>query len=275
VQAGGTPVLVDVSERDYCIDPAAVEAAIWGRTRFLVPVHLFGQLADMAALTAIAEQHDVIVVEDACQAHGATRDGHRAGAAATAGCFSFYPGKNLGAMGDAGAITTDDADLAVKLGALREHGQTAKYHHELEGYTARLDTIQALVLRRKLTHLDAWNNARREAAARYVDALIGVGDLGLPPVAAGSEPVWHLFVVTTEDPDDLGAHLRERGIGSGRHYPDPVHLSPAYLRLGYAEGSFPVAERLAQTSLSLPLFPGISDGQIEHVVAAIRSYFDD
>jgi dTDP-4-amino-4,6-dideoxygalactose transaminase len=178
-------------------------------------------------------------------------------------------------MGDAGAVTTSDAELAATLRALREHGQTAKYHHELEGYTARLDTIQALVLRHKLTHLDGWNEERREAAARYLDGLRDVGDLGLPPVPEGSEPVWHLFVITTRDPDELAAHLRARGIGTGRHYPDPVHLSPAYRRLGYPEGSFPVAERLARTSLSLPLFPGISDDQIDCVVAEVCAYFDD
>jgi len=272
-QAGATPVLADVSEEDYCLDPDGVAAAIGERTRALLPVHLYGQLADLGRLVGLAEASGLVLVEDAAQAHGAERDGFRAGAAGTAGCFSFYPSKNLGALGDAGAVTCSDPALAGALRALREHGQTAKHRHEREGYTARLDTIQALVLRRKLESLDGWNAERRAAAAGYLERLAGVGDLGLPPVAAGSDPVWHLFVVTTAAPDRLGAFLAERGVGTARHYPAPVHRLPAYASLGYQEGAFPVAERLARGVLSLPLFPGITEEQLDHVAAAVTEYF--
>jgi dTDP-4-amino-4,6-dideoxygalactose transaminase len=273
-QAGGRPVVADVSETDYGLDAQAVEAAIGPRTRFLMPVHLFGQMADMRGLGDVAERHGLRVVEDACQAHGAVRDGLRAGAAGLAGAFSFYPGKNLGAFGDAGALVTDDGDLAGRIRALREHGQRAKYVHEFEGYTSRLDTIQALVLVRKLARLDDWNEERRAAAAHYTEALEDVGDLRLPPVPPGSEPVWHLYVVRTADPASLAAFLAERGIGTGRHYPEPPHLSPAYAGLGHAPGSFPVAEALAVESLSLPFFPGIEENQLAAVVEAIEDYFD-
>jgi dTDP-4-amino-4,6-dideoxygalactose transaminase len=211
-QAGATPVLVDASEDDYNIDVAAAEAAVTGRTRFVMPVHLYGQLADVHGLRALAERHDLRIVEDACQAHSATRDGVRAGGLGLAAAFSFYPGKNLGAMGDAGALSTDDAALAERVRALREHGQTRKYHHEHEGWTARLDTVQAIVLPHKLPLPDDWNEQRRAAARYYLEALEGVGDLVLPPVAAASEPVWHLFVVRTAEPVALAGFLGERGI---------------------------------------------------------------
>jgi dTDP-4-amino-4,6-dideoxygalactose transaminase len=272
-QAGGRPVLVDASPADWNIDVDAVAAGVTPRTRFVMPVHLYGQLADMRRLVDVAVRANVEVVEDAAQAHGAERDGLRAGAVGRAGAFSFYPGKNLGAMGDAGALVTPDARLAETARALREHGQRAKYVHDLEGYTARLDTLQAVVLLRKLPQLAGWNQQRRAAARRYLDALEGVGDLVLPPVPAGSDPVWHLFVVRTERPESLAAALAERGIATGRHYPSPVHLSPAYRRLGYAEGAFPVAEAIARECLSLPIFPGISEAQVEAVVEAVKAAF--
>jgi dTDP-4-amino-4,6-dideoxygalactose transaminase len=176
-------------------------------------------------------------------------------------------------MGDAGALITDDPQLAGTVRALREHGQRAKYDHELEGYTARLDTIQALVLLHKLPYLNAWNDERRFAAQFYREALLGVGDLRLPSVADGSNPAWHLYVVRTRDPEALAAFLRERGVSSGRHYPQPVHLTRAYAHLGYREGAFPVAEELAREALSLPIFPGITARQLDAVVAAVRAYF--
>jgi len=272
-QAGGTPVLADVSESDYNLDPEAAEAAVGPRTRAVLPVHLYGQLADLERLSALAERHGLAVVEDACQAHGARRDGRGAGATGLAGAFSFYPAKNLGAMGDAGALVTSDAELAARVRMLREHGQTRKYRHEAEGWTARLDTIQALVLLRKLPLLDGWNEERRAAAAFYSEALAGVGDLRLPPVAAGSEPVWHLYVVGTASPENLAEHLAADGISTGRHYPEPPHLSPAYAGLGHRLGAFPVSEALAVEGLSLPIFPGIDAGQLESVVESVRSYF--
>jgi dTDP-4-amino-4,6-dideoxygalactose transaminase len=273
-QAGGTPVPVEISETDYGMDPAAAEAAVTERTHAVMPVHLFGQLADIRALGRLAAGRDLDVIEDACQAHGATRDGVRAGAGGRAAAFSFYPGKNLGAMGDAGALVTDDEELAAQCRALREHGQRAKYEHDLEGYTARLDTFQALVLRHKLSLLEEWNGERRRAAAIYDEALDGVGDLRLPPVAPESEPGWHLYVVRTAEPETLAAFLAERGITTARHYPEPPHLTRAYARLGYGRGAFPVAEALAREALSLPIYPGIADEQLEAVVAAVTSYFN-
>jgi dTDP-3-amino-3,4,6-trideoxy-alpha-D-glucose transaminase len=271
-QAGGVPVIADVSLSDYCLDPDAAAAAVTGRTRFVMPVDLYGQVADIDAFLALARARGLTVVEDACQAHGASRNGRRAGELATA-AFSFYPAKNLGAFGDAGALTSTDSELASRVRMYREHGQTQKYVHLVEGYTARLDAAQALVLHRKLAYLDEWNNFRRAAAAFYLDALDGVGDLTLPPVAPGSEPVWHLFVVRTAEPDRLAAFLASRNISSGRHYPIPPHLSPAYARLGHAEGSFPNAEAISREGLSLPIFPGISESQLEHVVDSVRAYF--
>lgn len=273
-QAGARPVVVDILEADYCIDPAATAAQIAPRTRAVLPVHLYGQMADMRALRSAVEGKGVAILEDACQAHGARRAGIDAGSTGAAAAFSFYPGKNLGAAGDAGAFVTNDAALASGVRALREHGQTAKYVHFREGWTARLDTIQALVLLHKLPLLDAWNAQRRSAARYYADELNGVGDIVLPPVAPESEPSWHLYVVRTGDPEALGLFLRENGIGTGRHYPDPVHLTAAYAWLGLPAGSFPVAERLSRECLSLPLFPGISEEQLAAVVGGVRAFFD-
>lgn len=272
-QAGGVPVVVDVTDADFNLDPAAVEAAVTSRTRVLMPVHLYGQMADMRALATVAGRHELSILEDACQAHGAERDGLRAGASGLAGAFSFYPAKNLGAMGDAGALVTDNAELASQVRALREHGQRAKYAHDAVGFTARLDTIQALVLLRKLTHLDCWNEQRRALATLYTEALTGLGDLRMPLVVDGSEPVWHLYVVRTSDPQGLADFLALRGIGTGRHYPQPPHLSPAYAGLGYPSGSFPVAEALAREVISLPLFPGMTESQLAAVIDAVSEYF--
>jgi dTDP-4-amino-4,6-dideoxygalactose transaminase len=255
-QAGGVPVPVEVRDEDALIDADAIPEGI----RVVVPVHLYGRVADpLPGYTVIA---------DACQAHGA-----RGAAEGLAAAFSFYPGKNLGAFGDAGALVTDDAALAARVRALREHGQTAKYHHEHEGWTARLDTFQAVALLHKLPRLDQENASRRAAAALYGDALAEVGDLQLP-APAGDEHVWHLYVVRTADPDALASFLRERGVATGRHYPVPPHLSPAYDRLGHTEGSFPVAERLSRECLSLPIFPRITESEVAHVTDVVAAYFD-
>jgi dTDP-4-amino-4,6-dideoxygalactose transaminase len=272
-QAGGVPIPADVGEGDYNLDPAAAEAAVSARTRFLLPVHLYGQMADMRTLSALAERAGQGIVEDACQAPGAERDGLRAGTVGVGGAFSFYPAKNLGAIGDAGAMVTNDPTLAAQVRALREHGQQEKYEHDRVGYTARLDTIQAVALLAKLPLLDGWNEERGRVAAAYGEALAGVGDLILPAVPAGSAPVWHLYVVRTRRRDALGRFLAERGIGTGRHYPEPPHLSRAYAHLGYAEGTFPVAEALAQEVLSLPMFPGITQSQVDTVVSSVRDFY--
>jgi dTDP-3-amino-3,4,6-trideoxy-alpha-D-glucose transaminase len=273
-QAGGVPLPVDVTDEDYNLDADAVRAAITERTRFLMPVHLYGQLTDMARLAEVAEATGTTIIEDACQAHGAVRDGIRSGDRGHAAAFSFYPGKNLGAMGDAGALVTDDDELADRIVALREHGQRAKYRHEYDGFTARLDTMQAIVLLRKLPLLDEWNDQRSAVAHEYSERLQGVGDISLPNVPEGSEPVWHLYVVQTEAPQRLADFLAERGIGTGRHYPEPPHLSRAFSDLGYSAGRFPVSERLAEHCLSLPMFPGMAPEQIDSVVEAVSAFFD-
>lgn len=272
-QAGAQPVFVDADERDYNVNPAAVAASVTPKTQWLVPVHLYGQMADMHSLVKIANDCKFNIIEDACQAHGAERDGLIAGGAGLASAFSFYPAKNLGALGDAGAVVTNDPDLAAAVRALRSHGQKAKYSHEREGYTARLDTIQAVALSHKLPLLEMWNHQRVLAATFYLESLDGVGDLVLPPVPMGSHPVWHLFVVTTSKRAELEEFLDGRGIATGRHYPDPLHLMPMYRDLGYARGAFPVAERLAKESLSLPIFPGISEAQLTAVVTSIRDFY--
>jgi dTDP-4-amino-4,6-dideoxygalactose transaminase len=274
VQAGGVPVLADIDDSDCNLDPAAAEAAVGERTRFLLPVHLYGQLADMARLESIAARRRIRIVEDACQAHGAKRDGRQAGRLGLASCFSFYPAKNLGALGDAGAALTDDSQLAARLRALREHGERESGDHELLGYTARLDAVQAVALLRKLPLLDRWNGERRGAATFYSDALRGVGDLRLPQATPGSEPVWHLYVVRTGDPDALRDFLGGRGIETGRHYPRPLHLTSAFAGFGHPPGAFPVAEAVAREGLSLPIFPGISEEQLGAVVAGVAAYFE-
>jgi len=218
-------------------------------------------------------RHGIHLLEDACQAHGAERDGLRSGAESLAGAFSFYPAKNLGAAGDAGALVTDDIELADRVRALREHGQTEKYKHVTAGFTARMDTLQAIVLKHKLPHLDSWNDARRAAARFYSEALEGLGDLRLPPVPEGSNPVWHLYVIRTADPEGLQSFLGERNVASGRHYPEPPHLSAAYAELGHQPGAFPVAEAISREGLSLPMYPGISELQLTSVVEAISAYF--
>lgn len=274
IQAGGRPIIVDVSDDDYGVDADQVDrAASSGSVTHVLPVHLYGQMADMRRLSRIADVHGLQIVEDACQAHGARRDGLLAGGVGTAGAFSFYPSKNLGAMGDAGAIVTDDPDLAAKALALRAHGEVQKYHHEVSGYTARLDTIQAIALIEKLPLLAEWNRQRQAAAGFYLQALSGIDGLQLPPRPEGSDPVWHLFVVRSQHPEQLAQFLRERGIQTGRHYPVPVHLAPAFHSLGYSPGDFPIAEALAQEGLSLPLYPGITQTRLERVCEAIHEHF--
>ncbi len=271
-QTGATPIPVDVRPDDFGIDPEAVGAAISSRTAAVLPVHLYGQMADLDALLRIAAASGLALVQDAAQAHGATRDGRRPGEVSPS-AFSFYPGKNLGALGDAGAIVTDDAQLALRARALREHGQREKYRHEEIGWTARLDTIQAAALLRKLPLLDDWNAARRAIANQYSVALAGVGDLVLPETVSGALHAWHVYVVRTADPEGMGAYLRDQGIGTGRHYPEPPHMSGAYARLGHGVGSFPVSEQVARECLSLPLFPGMTELQLEAVVEAISNWF--
>jgi dTDP-4-amino-4,6-dideoxygalactose transaminase len=275
IQAGGTPIVVDVADVDYNLDVDQAERVAGREATHMLPVHLYGQMADMRRLSSVAERRGLQIIEDACQAHGARRDGLAAGRVGRAAAFSFYPTKNLGAMGDAGALVTDDEALAKHALALRVHGETRKYHHDYIGYTARLDTIQAIVLLEKLPLLGEWNRQRRAAARFYTDALAELERLGLrlPPERAGSDSVWHLYVVRTSNPQELAAFLADRGIQTGRHYPEPPHLTPAYRNLGFGPGDFPVAEALAREGLSLPLYPGISETQLGWVCEAVQNYF--
>jgi dTDP-4-amino-4,6-dideoxygalactose transaminase len=265
---GATPVFADIDPATYNLAPVAAEAAITARTRALLPVHLYGQPAGMDALAAIARRHGLALIEDAAQAHGAEIGGRRVGSLGDAACFSFYPGKNLGAYGDGGAVTTDDEALAGRLRKLRDHGRVSKYVHDELGYGHRLDALQAAILAAKLPHLDAANAARRRLAARYRELLAG-SDLVLPFEPEGVTPVYHLYVVRTPRRDALLADLREQGIEAGIHYPLPLHLQPAYRELGLRPGSFPMAEAAAQQVLSLPLFPEMTVAQQERVAMAL------
>jgi len=264
-RCGAVPVLVDCAPTDHLVDPAAVEAAVTGRTAAILPVHLYGDLAPMEALGGIAERHGLAVVEDAAQAQGASRNGQRAGTFGDAAGSSFYPGKNLGAYGDAGAVVTGSDDVAALVRTLRNHGQAATHDHQVVGTNSRLDGLQAVVLNAKLRYLDTWNDLRRRAAATYTDLLRDIDGVE-PPNPPPGEPVWHLFVIQTPRRDDVLARLREAGIQAGVHYPTPIHLMPAWRHLGYGRGAFPAAERRAGQILSLPMFPGITPGQQERVV---------
>lgn len=266
---GADVVLVDVDPFTYTLDPSLVEAAITARTRAIIPVHLYGQPADMGPILSIADRHHLFVIEDACQAHGARYQGQRVGGLGTVGCFSCYPGKNLGAYGDAGIIATNDDDLAARIRLLSNHGSIKKYHHEIDGWNSRLDSIQAAVLLAKLPHLDDWNEARREHASRY-ERQLGECDVEVPRVYHGDH-VWHLYVIEADDRDGLAEGLRQAGIGNGIHYPEPVHLTPAFRRLGWSEGSFPVTERAAKRILSVPMYPELSTDQIDYVTDTIAS----
>ncbi|HEX9584873.1 MAG TPA: DegT/DnrJ/EryC1/StrS family aminotransferase [Gammaproteobacteria bacterium] len=269
VRAGASPVLVDVDPQHYLIDVDQVKARIGPKTRAIIAVHLYGQTAPVERLAEIAADSGIPVLEDAAQAHGATRWRRRAGGLGVAAAFSFYPSKNLGAYGDAGAVATDDDRLAAAVRRLRNWGSDLKYRHAEIGFNSRLDSIQAVVLRAKLKHLDAWNDARRVAALRY-DALLSVlPRVALPRTLEGNEHVWHLYVVQLPDRDRVQAALQAQGIDAGIHYPVPIHRQGAFRHLGLPRGAFPVTERLASACLSLPLFPGITPQQQERVANAL------
>ena len=270
---GARPVLVDCDPKAYNIDPALIEPAITPRTKAIIPVHLTGQSADMDPILEVANRHGLHVVEDAAQAHGTLYKGRPCGSLGAIGCFSFYPGKNLGAYGDGGLVTTDDPELAVLMRRLRNYGQEAKYHHTEKGLNARLDTLQAAILTVKLRHLPRWNRARAEHARRYEELLTGVGDLAFQVREPYSTHIYHLFIVETEHRAALQRHLDAAGIQTAIHYPVPVHLQRAYADLDYAEGDFPEAERLAGRMLSLPMFPELSEEQISHVADTIGEFF--
>jgi dTDP-4-amino-4,6-dideoxygalactose transaminase len=270
---GATPVFADVDPERYTLDPAAFEAAITPHTAAVIAVHLYGCPADMEPIVAIARRHDLLVLEDAAQAHGARYQGTRSGGLGDVAAFSFYPSKNLGAYGDAGAVVTNDAALAERVRMLRHGGQRHTYQHELLGTNSRLDEMQAAILRAKLPHLDAWNDRRRALAARYDADLDGTGDLVLPMAPNDVEHVYHLYVVRTPLRGTLRDYLSGAGVNTGIHYPQAVHLQVAYAHLDYAAGSCPNAEQAAATVLSLPIFPQLSDHEVAQVVRLARFFF--
>jgi dTDP-4-amino-4,6-dideoxygalactose transaminase len=293
-QAGAGSEFVDIDEHSFCMSPAALDEYLKGCTsdaatgrplgrrtgkliRAVLPVHLYGQAADMDAIMAIAERHNLLVVEDACQAHGAEyRSGkggwRKTGTFGKAAAFSFYPGKNLGACGEGGAVTTDDEQVARTIKMLREHGQSQKYYHDLEGYNGRLHAIQAGFLRVKLRHLAEWNAGRRAAAARYAELFSKVPGVTVPYEPDNTRSVYHLYVIRTKDRDGLGEQLKSKGIFTGLHYPVPVHLQKCYREWGYRQGSFPVTERVCGEILSLPMFPTLTLDQQQRTVDAIAAF---
>ena len=268
--AGARPVLVDVDEATGNLDPNRVEHAITTKTKAIVPVHLYGRPAAMHDVLDIAGRKGLAIIEDAAQAHGAKCRGARAGSIGAAGCFSFYPTKNLGAFGDAGMVTTSDDTLAARVALLRDHGRVSKYEHDVVGYTARLDTLQAAVLRVQANRLDEWNACRRQIARWYEELLPRA--LEYPRDDPRDESVYHLFVIRVPKRDELRAHLEAQGIATGIHYPIPVHLQPAYRELGYSVGDFPITERLTREIVSLPMHPFLTRADVQDVAAAVAGF---
>ncbi len=267
--AGATPVLADCREVDALIDPADIEKRITKKSRAIIPVHLYGQCADMEAIQSIADKHGLKVIEDACQAHGSSYQGKKAGSLAFAAAFSFYPGKNLGAFGEGGGITTDDDDLAAKVRMLRDHGMPEKYKHSLVGYNERMDGIQGAVLDVKLKYLDRWNSARRSHSAVYRKLLAPEPRVKLFAEHPGREQNYHLFVIRVSNRDKVQQNLKDKGIATGIHYPIPIHLQTAYSGMGWKKGDYPVSEKLAGEILSLPMFAELTDEQIHEVCTAV------
>jgi dTDP-4-amino-4,6-dideoxygalactose transaminase len=267
---GARPVFVDVDDSTYTMDPEGLEAALTPNTKAIIPVHLFGQCADMDPILDFARQNDLIVIEDAAQAHGAKYKHRMAGTIGSVGCFSFYPGKNLGALGEAGAIVTNDQALDSRIRVLRDHGQTQKYHHSDIGWNCRMDGIQAAVLSVKLRQLDRGNRLRRSHAAAYNEAFSGIEDIITPVAADYGEHVYHVYAVRVEERDHALWLLGKKGIQVGIHYPVPIHRQKAYHSLGYEIGSFPIAETLAHQLISLPMFPELSSSQIEQTAHALK-----
>jgi dTDP-4-amino-4,6-dideoxygalactose transaminase len=274
-QAGGKIVFVDIDPDTYNMNPSKLKSAITPRTKGIVPVHLYGQPADMDAILAIAKKHNLWIIEDACQAHLAEYKGRKAGAMGIAGAFSFYPGKNMGACGEGGAVTTNDENLAAKIRMLRDHGQSKKYHHEMEGYNGRCDALQAAALRVKLKHLPAWNEARRKNAKRYFELLEDVDEVILPKINQNCVPVHHLFVIQVKDRDIVQEALGKMGISTGLHYPIPLHLQKAYEYMGLPPVSFPMAEACAKRLLSLPMFPELTEEQIRCVSSSLKKVVEE
>ena len=272
-QAGATPVFVDVYPGSYNINSDLIEEKITDKTKAILPVHLYGQVADMDAIMAIAKKHDLLVLEDACQAHGAYYKGKRAGTIGHAGAFSMYPGKNLGAFGEAGCVITSDPELAATVKCLREHGQSKKYYHQMEGFNGRMDNLQAAALRAKLPFLDEWNENRRQIARLYQKELSQVPEVKLPLIDDYARHVFHLFVILVQDPHELSAYLKQQEIYTGFHYPVPLHLQEAYKGREELQGHYPVSEQCASQLISLPIFPELTEKQVIHVCDEIKQYY--
>lgn len=273
---GARPILVEPDEATYVLDVERVERAITPRTKAIMPVHLYGQPVDMTALSAIAERRGLRLIEDCSQAHGARDQGRRVGGLGSIAAFSLYPGKNLGAYGDGGIVTTDDQTWAERIRLLRNYGSSRKYYHEICGFNTRLDTLQAAVLTAKLPRLDGWNGRRRAAAIRYSELLRGVGDVITPTVRTNVEHVFHLYVIRSRYRDQIAENLERRGVATIIHYPIPIHLQKAYRQTGWWKGGeFPLTERLCSEILSLPMFPEITSEQIKYVAEAIQSFFKE
>jgi dTDP-4-amino-4,6-dideoxygalactose transaminase len=270
--AGGRPVPVEPDRYTYNLDPERIEAAITRRTKAILPVHLYGQAAEMDAIVQVARRHGLKVIEDAAQAQGAAYKGRKSGLLGDAAGFSFYPGKNLGAYGDAGAVVTNDSGIAEQVGMLRNYGSKTKYYNEMKGFNSRLDPLQAAFLRVKLRYLDDWNRRRTEVAGIYKEELKDVDNLVLPFAPNWTEPVWHLFVVRHPRRDDLQAHLNRQGIGTLIHYPVPPHLSEAYAERGWKSGDLPITEELARTVLSIPMGPHLATASVDQIIQAFQSY---
>ncbi|MBB4237907.1 DegT/DnrJ/EryC1/StrS family aminotransferase [Rhizobium esperanzae] len=268
--AGARPVFVDVEPVTLTMDPAQLEAKITPRTKAIIPVHLYGQMADMDAIKAIADHYRIPIIEDACQAHGAQYKGARAGSIGTSGCFSFYPGKNLGACGEGGIVVTNSDDQAKTMRMLRDWGQEQRYHHLLKGFNYRMDAIQGAILRIKLRHLEAWTEARRAHGRRYSQLLGGSANLRTPVEILDRRHVYHVYAIRSRDRDELQRALTAEGIQSGLHYPIPVHLQKAHADLGYQAGDFPISEAAAREVLSLPIYPEMPAWHVDQVAAALE-----
>jgi dTDP-4-amino-4,6-dideoxygalactose transaminase len=269
---GAQPVFVDIDEKTYTMNPSLLEAAITPKTKAIIPVHLFGQTADMDPIMAIAKARRLYVVEDACQAHGAKYKGRKAGSVGNTGCFSFYPGKNLGAYGEAGAVVTNDDTLAEKMRIFRDHGQAKKYYHSMIGWNARMDGIQGAVLSVKMKYIAEWNESRRKHAQRYNALLSTLNNVHIPYEADNAKHVYHIYAIRIQERDRFMAYLADKGISTGIHYPVPIHLQKAYSYLGLNKGTFPVAEQCALEFVSLPMFPELTSEQISYTVDAIKEF---
>jgi dTDP-4-amino-4,6-dideoxygalactose transaminase len=267
---GAKPVFVDIEDETYNIDPQKLEEVITDKTKAIIPVHLYGQPANMGEIISIAQKHNIAVVEDACQAHGATYGGKKTGSLGDIGCFSFYPTKSLGAFGDGGIVVTDSDEINKKIQMLRDYGRKDRYQHKIKGYNSRLDTVQAVILSAKLDYLDQWNQMRNEHAAYYFELLNGASGITVPVIKNDRTHVFQTFAVRVSDRDRVLDGMKDKGIGVLIHYPIPVHLQEAYADLGYKEGDFPVSEQVANEVLSLPMFPHMNKDQIEYVCASLK-----